>query len=103
MKQDLIFILPLIINSIIFIIGIAGMIIHRHNLLRYLLCGQLSIFAIIGNFIYFTNLHHHINGLMFLVFFLTFVLAELLIGFYFIVTYHQKYQSLSPDHQSLTL
>ena len=70
----------LIVNAIIFSIGLVGTVINRNNLLLLLICVELLLLAVNSNFIAFSYYLHDITGQVFVFFILTVAAAEAAIG-----------------------
>lgn len=70
----------LILAAILFGIGIAGIILNKHNLIVLLMCVELILLAVNTNFIAFSHFLHNIDGQIFVFFILTVAAAEAAIG-----------------------
>ena len=76
--------IPLIIclnfSSILFVIGLVGIVWNKKNILIMLLCIELMFFAVSLNFIFLSLYTYTILGQIFCLFILTIVTAETAIG-----------------------
>ncbi len=70
----------LILSSIIFCIGLAGIFINRTNILMLLMCVELILLAVNTNFIAFSHYLNDTAGQIFVFFILTVAAAEVVIG-----------------------
>ncbi len=70
----------LILSSIIFCIGLAGIFINRTNIITLLMCVELILVAVNTNFIAFSHFLGNEAGQIFVFFILTVAAAEVAIG-----------------------
>jgi len=70
----------LILSSIVFCIGLAGIFINRTNIIMLLMCVELILAAVNTNFIAFSYFSGDIAGQIFVFFILTVAAAEVAIG-----------------------
>ncbi|MDG2395779.1 NADH-quinone oxidoreductase subunit NuoK [Candidatus Thioglobus sp.] len=70
----------LILSSIIFCIGLAGIFINRTNIITLLMCVELILAAVNTNFIAFSHFLGNEAGQIFVFFILTVAAAEVAIG-----------------------
>lgn len=70
----------LILSSIIFCIGLAGIFINRTNIITLLMCVELILAAVNTNFIAFSHFSGNEAGQIFVFFILTVAAAEVAIG-----------------------
>ena len=70
----------LIVNAILFAIGIAGIVLNRKNVIILLMCIELLLLAVNSNFIAFSHFFGDIVGQLFVIFILTVAAAETAIG-----------------------
>ncbi|WP_428086019.1 NADH-quinone oxidoreductase subunit NuoK [Candidatus Thioglobus sp.] len=70
----------LILSSIIFCIGLAGIFINRTNIITLLMCVELILVAVNTNFIAFSHFLGNDAGQIFVFFILTVAAAEVAIG-----------------------
>lgn len=70
----------LIVNALLFGLGLAGIILNRKNVIILLMCIELLLLAVNSNFIAFSQFFNNISGQVFVVFILTVAAAEAAIG-----------------------
>ena len=70
----------LILSSIVFCIGLAGIFINRTNIIMLLMCVELILAAVNANFIAFSYFNGDLAGQVFVFFILTVAAAEVAIG-----------------------
>lgn len=70
----------LILSSVIFCIGLAGIFINRTNIITLLMCVELILVAVNTNFIAFSHFLGNETGQIFVFFILTVAAAEVAIG-----------------------
>ncbi len=70
----------LILGAVVFGLGLAGIIINRHNLIVLLMCVELMLLAVNTNFIAFSHYLNDGAGQIFVFFILTVAAAEAAIG-----------------------
>ncbi len=87
----------LVLSSILFSLGIAGVIIHRRNLVRLLMCVELILLAVNINFIAFSNSLGDISGQIFVFFILTIAAAESAVGLALIITIYREFNTVDLD------
>lgn len=87
----------LALSSILFALGIAGVIMHRRNLVRLLMCVELILLAVNINFIAFSNSLADISGQIFVFFILTIAAAESAVGLAMIITLYREYKTVDMD------
>ncbi len=87
----------LVLSSILFSLGIAGVIMHRRNLVRLLMCVELILLAVNINFIAFSNSLGDISGQIFVFFILTIAAAESAVGLALIITIYREYNTVDLD------
>ncbi len=75
----------LIFSSLLFSIGIGGMVFNRKNLIAFLMCIELILLAVNTNFIAFSHFLKNIDGQIFVFFILTVAAAESAVGLAIIV------------------
>ena len=80
----------LIFSTILFSIGLVGMIINRHYLIQLLLCVEIMLLAVNTNFIAFSHYYSKISGQVFVFFILTVAAAEAAIGLAILMLYYRK-------------
>lgn len=87
----------LVLSSILFCLGIAGVIIHRRNLVRLLMCVELILLAVNINFVAFSNSLGDISGQIFVFFILTIAAAESAVGLALIITIYREFNTVDLD------
>ncbi len=70
----------LFISTLLFAIGMAGIMINRQNLIVLLMCIELLLLAVNTNFIAFSHYLHNIDGKIFVFFILAVAAAETAVG-----------------------
>lgn len=70
----------LILAAILFIIGLAGIVLNRKNVITMLMSIEIMLLAVNTNFIAFANYLHDTAGEVFVFFILTVAAAEAAIG-----------------------
>lgn len=79
----------LIVNTILFLIGMLGLVLNRKNILIILMSIELMLLAVNMNFIIFSVYIDDILGQMFALFVLTIAAAESAIGLALLVIYYR--------------
>lgn len=83
------FILQLITNILLFLIGILGIILNRRSILIILMCIELILLSINLNFILFSVYLDDFYGQLFSLFILTVAAAESAIGLAILIAYYR--------------
>ena len=84
----------LIFSTILFVIGIAGIIINRRNILILLMSIELLLLAVNTNFLIFANMHHQAIGGVFVFFIMAVAAAETAIGLAIVVALFRKRKTI---------
>jgi len=79
----------LVVNTILFLIGMLGLVLNRKNILIILMSVELMLLAINMNFVVFAVYIDDILGQMFALFVLTIAAAESAIGLAILVVYYR--------------
>jgi NADH-quinone oxidoreductase subunit K len=79
----------LIVNTILFLIGMLGLVLNRKNILIILMSVELMLLAVNMNFVVFSVYIDDILGQMFALFVLTVAAAESAIGLAILVVYYR--------------
>ena len=79
----------LILSTILFFIGLFGIVLNRKNILVILMSIELMLLAINLNFVIFSNSIDDIMGQLFALFVLTVAAAESAIGLAILVIYYR--------------
>jgi len=69
-----------ILSTILFSLGIIGVIINRRQVILLLVCIELLLMAVNTNFIAFSHYYQHVSGQIFVFFILAVAAAEAAIG-----------------------
>ena len=77
------------VTSILFVIGLIGIVLNRRNLIILIMSIELLLLAINLNFIIFSNLHHNLIGQIFALFVLTVAAADSAVGLAILVIYYR--------------
>lgn len=70
----------LILGSILFGLGLVGIMLNRKNIILLLVCVELMLLAVNTNFIAFSHYYGEVSGQIFVFFILTVAAAEAAIG-----------------------
>lgn len=84
----------LMLASVLFGLGIAGIIINRKNLIVLLMSIELVLLAVNTNFVAFSYFRNDIIGQAFVFFVLTVAAAEAAIGLAILVVYYRQRGSI---------
>ena len=84
----------LVFSTILFSIGIAGIIINRKNILILLMSIELMLLAANTNFLVFANMHHQPIGGVFVFFIMAVAAAETAIGLAIVVAIFRKRKTI---------
>ena len=79
----------LVVNTILFLIGMLGLVLNRKNILIILMSVELMLLAVNMNFVVFSVYIDDILGQMFALFVLTIAAAESAIGLAILVVYYR--------------
>lgn len=91
----------LIIATILFGLGFAGIIINRKNLIVLLMCIELILLAVNTNFIAFSQYLKALNGEIFVFFILTVAAAESAIGLAILVLFYRQKDNITVDDMNI--
>jgi NADH-quinone oxidoreductase subunit K len=84
----------LVYTSLVFCIGIFGIVSNRTNLLIILMCIEIVLFAIDLNFVIFSVYLDDIVGQVFALFVLTVAASESAIGLAIVVVYYRLHNKI---------
>jgi NADH-quinone oxidoreductase subunit K len=84
----------IILSSIIFSIGIAGILLNRKTIINVLMSIELMLVSININFVAFSHYLNDIIGQIFTIFILTVAASEVAIGLAIIVIYYRNKNSI---------
>lgn len=87
----------LILSTLIFAMGVVGVVINRRNVIILLVCVELVLLAANTSFINFSNLHQHIGGEVFVFFILAVAAVESAIGLAIIVLLYRNRKTIDVD------
>ena len=90
-----------ILSTILFGIGIAGLVINRHNLVVLLMSIELLLLAVNTNFIAFSHYFNRLDGQIFVFFILTVAAAETAVGLAMLMVLYRKRGSIEIDKMDL--
>jgi len=91
----------LMISSVLFSIGIAGVVMNRHNLVVLLMCVELLLLAVNTNFIVFSRYFQNIDGQIFVFFILTVAAAETAVGLAILMLLYRKRGTIEIDKMDM--
>lgn len=84
----------LIVSSLVFSIGVAGLFLNRRNVITILMSIELMLLAININFVAFSVHLQDIVGQVFSIIILSIAAAEISIGLAILVVYHRNRGSI---------
>lgn len=84
----------LYVSTVIFVLGIVGVILHRKNLILLLMCVELMLLAVNTNFIAFAESSSEILGEIFVFFILTVAASEAAIGLAIVVLLYRHHKTI---------
>lgn len=87
----------LVVNAILFGVGVAGMFLNRKNVILLLMCIELMLLSVNGNFVAFSRYLNDLNGQVFVFFILTVAAAESAIGLAILVVMFRKMRTINVD------
>jgi len=79
----------LVLNTILFLVGVLGLVLNRKNILIILMSIELMLLAVNMNFLVFSVYLDDLLGQMFALFVLTIAAAESAIGLAILVVYYR--------------
>lgn len=85
----------LTINTILFLIGVLGLVLNRKNILIILMSVELMLLAINMNFVIFSVHLDDLLGQIFALFVLTIAASESAIGLAILVVYHKVRETIA--------
>lgn len=88
----------LILNIIVFGLGLAGIIINRKNVIILLMCVELLLLAVNTNFIVFSHYLNDIAGQVFVFFILTVAAAEAAIGLAILIALYRVHKTINIEN-----
>jgi NADH-quinone oxidoreductase subunit K len=87
----------LLIGAVLFCLSVAGIFIHRKNVIILLMCIELMLLAVNMNFIAFSHFNGDIAGQVFVFFILTVAAAEAAIGLAILVVLFRTRNSINVE------
>jgi len=90
----------LLVSSILFSIGILGMVVGRKNIISFLMSLELLLLSISINFIAFSAHLNDLLGQITVLFILSVAAAEAAIGLAILVIYYRNKGTIEVDHIS---
>lgn len=90
----------LILASILFALGLLGIMINRKNVILLLLCIELMLLAVNTNFIAFSHFYGGVAGQVFVFFVLTVAAAEAAIGLAIVVLQFRNRGNIDVDQMN---
>ena len=85
----------LIVNALLFGLGLAGIILNRKNVIILLMCVELLLLAVNGNFVAFSQFFDNVDGQIFVVFILTVAAAEAAIGLAILMVLYRNIHTIN--------
>jgi NADH-quinone oxidoreductase subunit K len=95
------FILQLLTNAVLFLIGIFGIILNKGSILLILMCIELILLSVNLNFITFSIYLDDFIGQIFALFILTIAAAESAIGLAILILYYRVRGTISINNTSV--
>ena len=86
-----------ILGSILFVIGVIGIAVNKHNLISLLMSIELILLACNTNFVAFSKLHNTLIGEVFVFFVLGIAAIETAIGLAIMVLIFRAYQTIDSN------
>ena len=87
----------LILATILFGLGLVGIMLNRKNIILLLICVELMLLAVNTNFIAFSHYYGDISGQIFVFFILTVAAAEAAIGLAIVVLLYRNRGNIDVD------
>lgn len=87
----------LILATILFGLGLVGIMLNRKNIILLLVCVELMLLAVNTNFIAFSHYYGEISGQIFVFFILTVAAAEAAIGLAIVVLLYRNRGNIDVD------
>lgn len=95
------FLIQILSNVFLFLIGLSGIILNRRNILIVLMCVELVLLSINLNFIVFSVYLDDFYGQIFSLFVLTVAAAESAIGLAILILYYRIRGNISINQAAL--
>jgi NADH-quinone oxidoreductase subunit K len=87
----------LIVSVLLFGLSLAGIAMHRKNVILFLVCIELMLLSVNSNFIVFSNLYHDVAGQVMVFFILTVAAAEAAIGLAIVMLLYRNRGTIDAD------
>ena len=87
----------LILASILFGLGLVGIMLNRKNVILLLVCIELMLLAVNTNFVAFSHLYNDVAGQIFVFFILTVAAAEAAIGLAIVILLYRNRGNIDVD------
>lgn len=84
----------LILNALLFSIGVLGLFIHRKHILSLFMCLELLLLCASSNFIAFSYYGGDLKGQIFVIFILTVAAAETALGLSVLVLFFRQRKTI---------
>ena len=90
----------LIVSALLFLIGVAGILANRGNIIAILFSIELMLLAVNLNFVTFSHFLSDLTGQLFVIFILTVAAAEVSIALAILVVFFRKTNSIEVGQAS---
>lgn len=87
--------------SMLFTIGVMGIIINRKNVILILMCIEMMLLAADINMVAFSSFMHDLSGQVFAFFILTVAAAEIAIGLAIVTIFYRNRGSINVDDSNM--
>jgi NADH-quinone oxidoreductase subunit K len=87
----------LIVSSVVFVLGVFGVLLNRRNIIVILMSIELMLVAVNINMVAFSHFLGQLTGQVFALFILTVAAAESAIGLAIIVVYFRNRSTINVD------
>jgi len=91
----------MIFSTILFTLGLIGMVINRKQVILLLVCIELLLMAVNTNFIAFSHYYQHITGQIFVFFILAVAAAEAAIGLAIVMLLYRNKGNINMSNMNL--
>jgi NADH-quinone oxidoreductase subunit K len=91
----------LTLTSLLFCLGLAGLVLNRKNILVMLMCLELVLLSVTLTLVGAGYFHNDLSGQVFTFFILTVAAAELAIGLAIVTLFHRNQGSIAVDRADL--
>lgn len=87
----------LMVSVLLFGLSLAGIVMHRKNVILLLVCIELMLLAVNTNFVAFSHFYHDLAGQVIVFFILTVAAAEAAIGLAIVMLLYRNRGSIDVD------